>query len=71
MAGLILSGDRLVDEITDGVRDVLSITLAVFPFGGVFGALAVEQGWTLSEIALASMTIYAGASQYVMLDLLG
>jgi predicted branched-subunit amino acid permease len=69
--GLSLSDDRIGQQIVDGVRDVLPITLAVFPFGGVFGALAVEQGWSLGEIMLASLTIYAGASQYAMLDLLG
>ncbi|MEP0943698.1 MAG: AzlC family ABC transporter permease [Rhizobiaceae bacterium] len=71
MVGSILSGDRFVDEVVDGVRDVLPITLAVLPFAGVYGALATEQGWSLGEILLASMTIYAGASQYAMLDLLG
>lgn len=66
-----MSGDRLVDHVVDGVRDVLPITLAVLPFAGVYGALAVEQGMSLGEITLASMTIYAGASQYAMLDLMG
>ena len=71
MVGSILSGDRTVDHIVDGVRDVLPITLAVLPFAGVYGALAIEQGMSLGEITFASMTIYAGASQYAMLDLMG
>ena len=71
MVGSILSDDRLVDQIADGVRDVLPITLAVLPFAGVYGAQAIERGLSLGEITLASMTIYAGASQYAMLDLMG
>ena len=69
--GLTLSGDSLGREALDGIRDCLPITVAVIPFGAVFGALAVEQGFSLGEVALTSMTIYAGASQYAMLDLLG
>ena len=49
----------------------LPILPAIFPFGGVFGALAVEQGLSSGEVFLASMTIFAGASQYAMLDLMG
>ncbi len=71
MAGLNLSDDDLWRDSLDGIRDVLPITLGVVPFAGVFGALAIEQGLSLGELALASMTIYAGASQYAMLDLMG
>ncbi|MGI9366749.1 MAG: AzlC family ABC transporter permease [Rhizobiaceae bacterium] len=45
--------------------------LAVLPFAGVFGALAVEQGLSLGETMFASMTIFAGASQYAMIELMG
>ena len=71
MVGSILSEGNFRQDIFDGVRDVLPITPAVIPFAGVFGALAIEQGLSLGELALASMTIYAGASQYAMLDLMG
>ena len=71
MVGLILSEGNFWQDIIDGVRDVLPITLAVVPFAGVFGALAMEAGLSLGELTLASMTIYAGASQYAMLDLMG
>ena len=68
---MTLSDAEFRRDIFAGIRDVLPIIVAVFPFGGVFGALAIEQGLTLFEIGLASATIYAGASQYAMLDLLG
>ena len=66
-----MSEDSFWQDVADGVRDVLPITLAVLPFAGVYGALAVEAGLSLGELTLASMTIYAGASQYAMLDLMG
>lgn len=53
------------------MRDILPILPAVTPFGAVFGALAVEQGMSIDAVFLASMTIFAGASQYAMLDLMG
>lgn len=71
MVGLNLSDGNIRQEIADGVRDVLPLTLGVVPFAGVFGALAIERGLSLGELTLASMTIYAGASQYAMLDMLG
>lgn len=69
--GLYLLVDSRSQEIVDGIRDASPIMLAVLPFGGVFGALAAEQGLSFSQIVLASATIFAGASQYAMLDLMG
>lgn len=57
--------------MVDGLRDALPILVAVLPFGAVFGTLAIEQGLSFGETMLASATIYAGASQYAMIDLLG
>ena len=54
-----------------GARATLPVLVAVLPFGIVFGAVAVERGWSPAQALLASATIYAGASQYVMLDLVG
>ncbi len=68
---MTLSDGSRSQDIKDGIRDVLPILPAIFPFGGVFGALAVEQGLSSGEVFLASMTIFAGASQYAMLDLMG
>lgn len=55
----------------EGMRDSLPILPAVIPFAALYGAVAVEAGFSTSDTLLASATIYAGASQYVMLDLLG
>jgi predicted branched-subunit amino acid permease len=58
-------------DVSDGIRDALPIVFAVAPFAAVFGAIALENGLSFGELLLTSMSIYAGASQFVMLDLLG
>ena len=61
----------MAEHARDAIKDVSPVLLAVLPFGGVFGALAAESGLTLFQIMVASATIFAGASQYAMLDLMG
>lgn len=58
-------------EIRAGIRDSSPVWIAVVPFAAVFGGLAVQAGWTPAQALLASGTIFAGASQYVALDLWG
>ena len=58
-------------ESLTGARASVPIWVAVVPFAAVFGGLAVQSGWTPVQALLASATIYAGASQYVALDLWG
>ena len=69
--GLRLSTISVWHDARDGLRDATPIMPAVLPFAGVFGAMAVEQGLSLGEIMFASMTIFAGASQYAMVELMG
>ncbi|QDG78760.1 AzlC family ABC transporter permease [Labrenzia sp. PHM005] len=64
------SGDTFRSDMTDGVKDSMPILFALVPFSAVFGAIALENGLTVPELLLASMSIYAVASQYVMVDLL-
>ncbi|MGQ7792535.1 AzlC family ABC transporter permease [Faunimonas sp. B44] len=45
------------------------IAVAASPFGMVFGALAAQRGMPFEEIMLMSMIVYAGASQFVALEL--
>ncbi len=56
-------------EVADGLRAVLPILVAIVPFGVVFGALAVDAGLTAAEAMGFSASIYAGASQLVILQL--
>ncbi len=58
-------------ERRDAVRDLLPVLAAVLPFAAFFGALAIQSGLTATEALFASATIFAGASQYAALDLMG
>lgn len=54
-----------------GAKKCIPVCLAAGPFGALFGALAVDGGMTISEAVLMSLTIFAGASQMVGIDLFG
>ncbi|MCR4269108.1 AzlC family ABC transporter permease [Nitratireductor sp. ZSWI3] len=62
------SGPR---DFAQGFKDSLPIVIAAAPFGVLFGALAVDNGFTVFEAVLMSATIFAGASQMVGIDLFG
>ena len=59
------------NQIRDGAKAALPVILAAAPFGMLFGALAVDNGFTVFEAVLMSATVYAGASQMVGIDLFG
>jgi predicted branched-subunit amino acid permease len=54
-----------------GARLGLPVVVASAPFGLLFGALAVENGFSVFEAMLMSATIYGGASQMVGIELFG
>lgn len=58
-------------EIVEGLKAALPVILAAGPFGLLFGALAVDNGFSVGEAVLMSATVYAGASQMVGIDLFG
>jgi predicted branched-subunit amino acid permease len=58
-------------DFFEGLRGGSAVALASAPFGALFGALAVDNGMSLSEATFMSATVYAGASQMVGLELFG
>lgn len=58
-------------DIIDGLRDCAPVFFAASPFGALFGATAISAGLSWQEAMLASLTMYAGASQFVMIELNG
>ncbi|MCI5074234.1 AzlC family ABC transporter permease [Oricola sp.] len=58
-------------DIIEGIRAATPGMLAATPFGLLFGALAVDNGFTVGEAVLMSATVFAGASQMVGIDLFG
>ena len=55
----------------EGFAKGLPIMIASAPFGLLFGALAVDNGFTVGEAVLMSATIFGGASQMVGIELFG
>jgi 4-azaleucine resistance transporter AzlC len=57
------------DEILSGIRTALPILISALPFGILLGAVSSGMGLSTGEILLMNMTIYAGASQLVGIEL--
>lgn len=53
-----------------GIRDGLPFLIVIVPFGMLFGVLAREAGWSLTEMMAMTILVIAGASQFTALQLL-
>ncbi|MBD8554805.1 AzlC family ABC transporter permease [Rhizobium sp. CFBP 8762] len=58
-------------DFLQGMRSSVPVVVGSAPFGALFGALAVDNGFSVSDAVLMSASVYAGASQLVGLDLFG
>ena len=54
-----------------GALETLPLVVAAFPFGIVFGALAQSGGLSFAVTAGMSAIVFAGASQFIAITLLG
>lgn len=59
----------MLSQFLAGARRSIPILISTAPFGLLYGAIAVDQGLTVWQASLMSLTIYAGASQLVGIDL--
>ena len=71
-----MSAEVIIDQSTSrqiwrGVKSGLPVVVSSAPFSLLFGALAVENGFSVTEAVLASVTIFGGASQMVGVELFG
>ena len=55
--------------LVQGVRLALPVMPGMVLFGAAFGALAAQKGLSLLEATLMSALVYAGASQFVALEM--
>jgi len=62
--------EKVHGEALAGALASLTILPAIAPFGMLYGALAINAGFEPWQAWLASATVYAGASQYLMLEML-
>lgn len=58
-------------DIRDALRDVAPMAVGASPFGMVFGAASVANGYTVFETMVSSVTLFAGASQFVLMEVNG
>lgn len=58
-------------DFWEGFRLSVPVVVASGPFAMLFGALAVGNGFTVSEAFLMSATVFGGASQMVGIELFG
>lgn len=61
-------GDK--SPFKDGVKGALPIVLGYLPVGITFGILARKAGLTSFEVGLMSLFVYAGASQFLAIEMI-
>ena len=58
-----------VKEFLLGVNRTLPLLLGAFPFGLIYGALAVSSGFSLPATMAMSLFVFAGSSQFIAVGL--
>ena len=58
------------DQFREGSRSALPIVLGFIPVGIAFGVLAIKSGLNVYEAVAMSFIVYAGASQFIAVDML-
>ena len=59
------------DAFLEGAKESVPVLVAAAPVGLLFGAIAGQNGLSPLDAVLMSMSVYAGASQMVAVDLFG
>ena len=57
-------------QFREGVKAALPIVLGYLPVGVAFGLLARKTGLTTFEVGLMSLLVYAGASQFLAIEMI-
>lgn len=58
-------------SFSHGVADVMPLIVGLIPFGLLVGAIGVQIGLETAQVAFMSAFVFAGAAQFVALDMLG
>jgi len=58
----------MASEFRAGLAAIAPVAAAAIPIGLLFGALAADKGLGPGEVALMSLLVFAGAAQFVALD---
>lgn len=57
-------------QFREGAKDALPVVLGYLPVGVAFGLLARNAGMTSTEAGLMSVLVYAGASQFLAIEMI-
>jgi len=57
-------------QFREGIKSALPIVLGYLPVGMAFGVLARQAGLTPIEVGLMSLLVYAGASQFLAIEMI-
>lgn len=71
MSAEAISENSAKSDFWDGVRLSMPVVVASAPFALLFGAIAVDNGFSVLEVFLMSALIFGGASQMVGIELFG
>lgn len=63
--------DKSVNELWQGIKAELPILVGVIPFGMIYGISALNVGITPFDAQAMSSVVFGGASQFVLVQLLG
>ncbi|MEQ8664508.1 MAG: AzlC family ABC transporter permease [Rhodospirillales bacterium] len=58
-------------SFTAGIIDVLPLLVGLVPFGLIVGALGIQSGLSTGEVMMMSGLVFAGAAQFIALDMWG
>ena len=56
-------------EFSSGIRNTIPLLIGAFPFGLIFGALAVNAGISKTATIAMSLFVFAGSSQFIAVGL--
>jgi 4-azaleucine resistance transporter AzlC len=65
-----ISHNRLLTDLRLGFLHFLPVGVVIFGYAIVFGVLAVSSGLSVAEACLMSLTVFAGASQFIALPMI-
>ncbi len=65
------AGSLQVLDVSQGLRESIPVLLGVIPFGITCGIIGITTGLTHVETILMSLLVFAGASQFVAMTMLG
>src|SRR5882724_12419580 len=71
MSAEAISGNGTKSDFWPGARLSMPVVVASAPFALLFGAIAVDNGFSVLEAFLMSALVFGGASQMVGIELFG